>query len=107
LNHGWCCCGNDGSVLWYLAKWRKTCFGGFWSIENRHLPLWTWSSLGDTDLSFSTTDMPKALSCTGLTAAVSAWLAPSAAAGRLCQGVAAVYVRLYVFQTSFFLVNVV
>eukprot|EP00435_Cladocopium_sp_Y103_P046382 s682_g13.t1 len=30
---------------------------------------------GDTDLSFSTTDMPKALSCTGLTAAVSAWLA--------------------------------
>lgn len=32
-------------------------------------------TIRDTDLSFSTTDMPKALSCTGLTAAVSAWLA--------------------------------
>ena len=33
------------------------------------------STAGDTDRSFSTTDMPKALTCTGITGGVSAWLA--------------------------------
>ena len=49
-----------------------------WTLKHGNTPFKAWqtSTAGDTDRSFSTTDMPKALTCTGITGGVSAWLAP-------------------------------
>ena len=68
--------GMPGSYQLYISE-RALRFTDREEQNMRIIPRSSVSSITirDTDRSFSTTDMPKALTCTGITGGVSAWLA--------------------------------